>query len=244
MKRPDKQRALIQAARKIRWPAAEVDTLMVDLIIGMPEYYRLDPALRTTFVQMICANTLNSEPYAPPVTVANPVDDEPCPPWEFYYTNDLLYGKNVRRGDPKKLKGCDCVGGCNPNSSTCACLRRQKQYFGLAGMDEDTCKFNYDDNERVVNTSFPVFECNEACGCDEDCMNRVSGAYCFLSSSHALFQVVQRGRQFPIEIMKTRFKGWGTLCEKFICAVAHVMQASSRRPLFLWAHSSASMLAN
>ncbi|KZV86722.1 SET domain-containing protein [Exidia glandulosa HHB12029] len=153
--------------------------------------------MKDTFEQMICANTLNSEPYAPPVTVANPVDDEPCPPWEFLYTNDLKYGKHVRRGKPENLKGCNCIGGCKPGSTTCACLHRQKQYFGLFGINKE---FNYDENGRYVNDEFPIFECNDACGCDEDCMNRV----------------VQRGRQYPIEIRKTQFKGWGVFAKAAI----------------------------
>ncbi|KAI9278994.1 hypothetical protein BDA99DRAFT_493713 [Phascolomyces articulosus] len=39
----------------------------------------------------------------------------------------------------------------------------------------------------------PIYECNENCECSETCQNRV----------------VQRGRQVPLQIYKTKAKGWG-----------------------------------
>ncbi|KAG8914580.1 hypothetical protein FRC00_012345 [Tulasnella sp. 408] len=41
---------------------------------------------------------------APPITIVNDVDKEPCPPFEFDWTNEMLYGEGVPRKD-KDLKG-------------------------------------------------------------------------------------------------------------------------------------------
>lgn len=171
-----KQLALLSAAREIRWSAEEVDTLLYDVINNLHEHNQFDPSLRRIFEHVMSVNTMHDEPNAPPITVANSINDDPCPPWEFYYTNKLFYGQNVVRGDPGKLKGCGCVGGCRPDSKTCACLRRQHRYFQLTDKST-TLGFNYDQNGQIKDSRFPVFECNDACGCDETCMNRVRVAW-------------------------------------------------------------------
>ncbi|KAG1884046.1 hypothetical protein F4604DRAFT_1734514 [Suillus subluteus] len=66
------------------------------------------------------------------------------------------------------LKSCGCVGRCDPKSKTCG--KGSLQFFGM-----------------------PIFECNDFCGCDEDCPNRV----------------VQRGRRYVVNIKRTESKGWG-----------------------------------
>ncbi|EJD35572.1 SET domain-containing protein [Auricularia subglabra TFB-10046 SS5] len=161
--------------------------------------------MRQLFEHVMSVNTMHDEPDAPPITVDNKINDDPCPPWEFYYTNKLFYGQNVKRGDSAKLKGCDCVGGCRPDSKTCSCLRRQHRYLRLHG-ESPPLQFNYDQNGRVIYLDYPIFECNDACGCDESCMNRV----------------VQRGRQFPVEIANTRKKGWGVFAKSDIPAHSFV----------------------
>lgn len=138
----------------------------------MPEWCRRDPELREVFLRVIENNTLD-EPSAAAITMSNPVNDDPCPPWEFYYTNRMVYGHKVARGDKSKLKGCDCVSGCASDSATCACLQRQRRYFRLQGRHFDSYGFNYNAQGRIIDYRFPVFECNEECGCDETCLNKV-----------------------------------------------------------------------
>lgn len=194
------QRAqLVRAARALRWPAEEVDTIMYDVIDNLHEHNRRDPSMRRVFENVMVSNTLHDEPDAPPITVANTVNADPCPPWEFHYTNKLLYGQNVRRGDPAKLKGCNCVGGCRPDSKTCSCLKRQYRYLRLNN-DISFRGFIYNEDGTIRVLDFPIFECNDACGCDESCMNRV----------------VQRGRQYLIEIKNTADKGWGVFAKSDI----------------------------
>ncbi|PWN26576.1 SET domain-containing protein, partial [Jaminaea rosea] len=47
-----------------------------------------------------------------------------------------------------------------------------------------------------------IFECTDACGCSEDCPNRVA----------------QKGRKVPLEIFKTQKCGWGLRARNFIPA--------------------------
>ncbi|KAI0633592.1 SET domain-containing protein [Trametes polyzona] len=133
------------------------------------------------------ANTAEDEPYAPPIRVVNEVDDEPTPPLEFFYSNQMWHGEGVPKPDHTNLRGCDCVGPCDPLSKTCACVKRQSEY------NWDRGGFIYDRKGKLRAHEYPIFECNMNCACSEDCMNRV----------------VQHGRQHEIAICKTPNKGWG-----------------------------------
>ncbi|KAI7881181.1 SET domain-containing protein [Lichtheimia hyalospora FSU 10163] len=49
------------------------------------------------------------------------------------------------------------------------------------------------DGTLLVEQGSPIYECNSACGCPKECRNRI----------------VQRGRTVPLQIFKTKYKGWG-----------------------------------
>lgn len=49
------------------------------------------------------------------------------------------------------------------------------------------------DGTLLVEQGSPIYECNSACGCAKECRNRI----------------VQRGRTVPVQIFKTKSKGWG-----------------------------------
>ncbi|KAG8956369.1 hypothetical protein FRC04_004450 [Tulasnella sp. 424] len=150
-----------------------------------------DPARRAIFEEMIRTRDRG----APPITIVNDVDNEPCPPFEFDWTNEMLFGENVPRKD-KDLKGCDCLGPCDPYSKTCACIVRQNHWLGDIGEGG----FAYGPDGQIMFCHAAVFECNEACGCSEDCQNRV----------------VQNGRKCKLLLKKTRNKGWGVFADEFI----------------------------
>ena len=154
----------------------EIPTEVVDTINNVPEWQKMrnGRAMVSIFETMIQANTAEDEPHAPPIHVINDIDDEPTPPFEFYYTNKLYHSEGVPAPEYKTLQGCNCIGRCNPHSTTCSCLRRQKTAFGDSVVG-DAC-FAYEDG-LLQYDGFPVFECNDACGCTEDCPNRVSGLF-------------------------------------------------------------------
>jgi hypothetical protein len=113
------------------------------------------------------------DPRAPPIKIYNPIDKEPCPAFEFVYSNEMWYDTEIGAPNYKDIKGCDCVGGCENNSTTCACLARQ-EYWTNDPREEGHEGFAYADDGTLLDRSYPVFECNWKCGCDETCRNRVS----------------------------------------------------------------------
>ncbi|PPQ95411.1 hypothetical protein CVT26_008257 [Gymnopilus dilepis] len=159
-----------------------------DHINRMSLHTRMMPNMRRVFEGMILENTVEDEPDAPSIKLENDVDEEPTPPWEFYYTNEMWLGEGVPPPDITNLVSCDCKGKCNPKSKTCACLKRQKAAVGIATSD-----FAYDKNGRLKDLGYPIFECNDLCGCGPECQNRV----------------VQHGRKVSVVIKKTKDKGWG-----------------------------------
>lgn len=114
------------------------------------------------------------DPDAHPIGVHNTIkgDEEACPPFEFIYTNEMYYDKEIGGPDHTNLKGCDCVGSCDPTSKTCSCLARQ-EYWTAYPDDHRFNGFAYREDGTLKDRSFPVFECNWKCGCDESCINRV-----------------------------------------------------------------------
>ncbi|KAF9043087.1 hypothetical protein BJ165DRAFT_1348945 [Panaeolus papilionaceus] len=161
-----------------------------DHINAMSEHSQLFEGMREIFEATIQENTAEDEPDAPLIKVINDVDDEPTPPWEFYYTNLMWHAEGVPPPDIENLQGCDCEGVCGSKSKTCSCLARQREVTGMHDLE-----WVYDKHGRLNKKTmgYPIYECNERCGCGEECRNRV----------------VQHGRKVEVNIQKTPEKGWG-----------------------------------
>lgn len=125
----------------------------------------------TTMIQMATPE----ESKAPDILIENKVNPEvqPCPPFEFLWTNSLILGKGVPVS-PEQTEGCECEGPCNPLSTTCWCIKRQRKY--LNG-DLPRGGFLYEKNGTLKEHEFPIFECNENCDCSAKCSNRVSSLF-------------------------------------------------------------------
>lgn len=169
-----------------------------DRVNALPQSYRDSPQATVLFEAMI-DEAMDDELGAPPISVINEVTDEGAPPWEFVYTNQMWYGEGVPPPDIKNLKSCGCVGRCDPKSKTCGCAKRQrhhlKRYIANNTIPDtwNGVPFLYDSKGSLQFFGMPIFECNDFCGCDEDCPNRV----------------VQRGRKYAVNIKRTETKGWG-----------------------------------
>ncbi|THH04749.1 hypothetical protein EW145_g5290 [Phellinidium pouzarii] len=178
--------------------AVDIPKELVNEVNDMPTWSRNPDVLRQVFESVIMTNTTHDEPEAPYIRVINNIDDDPTPPFEFYYTNYLWHGEGVPPPDYDNLQGCTCIGKCNPRSKTCACVKRQKAAITATGHTWDG--FVYDKDGHLREHGFPIFECNDACGCTDDCTNRV----------------VQLGRKCLVDIVKTEKKGWGVFAGKKI----------------------------
>jgi [histone H3]-lysine9 N-trimethyltransferase SUV39H len=142
--------------------------LLHDRLNQMDEFYRKSGMARAVLEATIVENTAEDEPKAPRIQVINDVDEESTPPWEFYYSNQVWLGEGISPPDYEGLRGCGCRGRCDPRSQTCLCVQRQHEFY------EGTEGFIYDDKGRLRDHYYPIFECNDACDCTEDCPNRVS----------------------------------------------------------------------
>ncbi|KAI8339196.1 hypothetical protein BC941DRAFT_350116, partial [Chlamydoabsidia padenii] len=114
------------------------------------------------------------------------VDDDNEEPFPeiFVYIDDLVINKTVTPPDPDFLVGCDCKDKC---------LHVRNESF----CHEDSAYNNQ--GKLTLDHTGAIYECNSACKCNPDtCPNRV----------------VQRGRQVPMEIFKTKKKGWGARATK------------------------------
>jgi [histone H3]-lysine9 N-trimethyltransferase SUV39H len=139
-----------------------------DLMNTVEASYRKSNTAKEMFEAVIYENTYEDEPNAPPISIINDVDeDDVTPAWEFYYSNRIWHSDSVPPPDLDNLRGCDCEGYCDPKSQTCSCLKRQHEYSG------DIPGFIYDEKGRLKQRGFPIFECNDLCGCLDGCRNRV-----------------------------------------------------------------------
>ena len=169
-------RSVRRAARE-RTPhflkAADLPHTLQDWLNALPAVYRATDQARIIFEAAIRESTAADEPGAPPIRIHNNIDDEVTPPWEFHYTNLMWHGDGVPGPDMKSLQGCECEGRCDPKSKTCLCVQKQSKYLERTG-------FVYNDKSRLIDPlQYPIFECNDFCGCGEECQNRVSVLWCF-----------------------------------------------------------------
>ncbi|KAI5474193.1 histone-lysine N-methyltransferase, partial [Pseudohyphozyma bogoriensis] len=105
----------------------------------------------------------------------------PAPPFEFVYTNRVVYTEGIA---PEQAKGCDCDDNCgDPEfADSCACRKRQtrassSRVGGTPRSDHEG--FAYGANGvligEVLDFHDPIWECNSECGCPPECINRVVG---------------------------------------------------------------------
>jgi [histone H3]-lysine9 N-trimethyltransferase SUV39H len=185
-------------------------TAVQDMVNTLPPEFQKSTHICDLFEAIIVANTADDEPNAPKITFRNPVDDQPCPKLEFYYTNKLFHGPDVSPPNPLNLQGCSCKGRCDPNDETCACVQRQGKIIKTLPDFESFAGFLYDDQGYITELGLPIFECNAACSCSSQCMNRVrNSTTLYTNSCPQVLKVAQKGRKIDISIRKTPKKGWG-----------------------------------
>ncbi|KAF9044746.1 SET domain-containing protein [Hymenopellis radicata] len=170
--------------------ARDLPSRLQDYINNRPAESRGHPQMRRLFEHEIYINSADTEHDAPEIKVENSVDDEPCPPWEFYYTNEMWHTDDIPPPTREGLVGCDCVGDCSTNKN-CACRKHQLEKAGEYASGDFA--YHPDGRVKVDARGVPIWECNDMCRCDGHCVNRV----------------VQRGRKCPVKIVKTLEKGWG-----------------------------------
>lgn len=148
-----------------------------------------------------------------PITVVNVVDDAVLPR-NFRFINKMVLGKGVEAAEVSFRSGCSCGGdGSDCQFSQCQCLadllddddEEQEDDNGDNAESkmrrQDSKAYAYHSHgtkagklrSKFLNSSLPLYECHLGCSCNSSCPNRV----------------VERGRMVPLEIFRTRNRGWG-----------------------------------
>lgn len=157
----------------LKYPGDPLPSRIPNMMSNLSENFRGATVNRSIFESWMMEATLQDEPEAPPILCKNEVDDEPCPPWEFCYTNKMIYGHGIPKPKPiPKEKGCRCVGGCRSDTAVCSCAATQTKL----SEELDMYGFLYNKEGKLLEQQLPVMECSDACGCAPYCMNRVSGS--------------------------------------------------------------------
>ena len=149
-------------------------------------------ALRVQFLQNL--RTL----LGPPVTLFNDIDNT-SPPSHFTFISKNVLSRGVEPAPAECMAGCDCRKdngrhiGCEHLSCGCVQLSepnaKGRRYFPYSAAKSD-----YGCLRSVyIKMRNHIYECNDRCNCDIDCKNRR----------------VQHGREIPLEIFKTKNRGWG-----------------------------------
>lgn len=137
------------------------------------------------------------------VSIENKVDFSIFDYSYFNYTRENIYPPDfniLNRSTQSRSTGCKCIDGkCSRESNCCpAMVREQFAYKSV----------NNKNRLRLRNTRM-IYECNDSCVCDENCLNRVT----------------QQARRFPFTIFKTNDgRGWGLKASCGISEGTYLMQ--------------------
>ncbi|KAL8677672.1 MAG: hypothetical protein Q9186_005934, partial [Xanthomendoza sp. 1 TL-2023] len=134
----------------------------------------------------------------PEVTVVNEVD-ESSPSTTFQFVHKSIHGDGVEQVTEEIMIGCRCHKDNGRNIGCeylyCECLEDSaldghgKRVFPYGAGKKDTgCLRNF-----YLESRYHIYECNRKCNCESHCKNRK----------------VQHGRKIPLEIFKTKNRGWG-----------------------------------
>lgn len=116
-----------------------------------------------------------------------------------FYSETCVPSAEIESSLEHILDGCLCNDSCRP--STCLCTTRSGSGSSII----------YDDQGRIPQHDFPIFECKASCQCDPiSCLNRV----------------VQKGPIQGLKVISSGDKGKGLICQQdlkqgtFVCEYA------------------------
>ncbi len=120
----------------------------------------------------------------------------------------MILGEGVKAAEDSFHSGCTCGGeGADCQFNGCECLADLEDHSGDEYESGSALKprkaYAYHSQglkagllrSKLLDSSSPLYECHSGCSCSTACPNRV----------------VERGRTLPLEIFRTRTRGWGKL---------------------------------
>lgn len=131
------------------------------------------------------------------ISIANEVDFSILKTFE--YVRENIFPEEVIVQD--QTYGCKCEDGCTRESKVC-CPKQTKSHFAYKTI-------NGKKRLRLPNIDEMIFECNQNCSCDADCLNRVT----------------QQPRRIPLQIFRTSDdRGWGLRAMAIIPKGSYVIE--------------------
>ncbi|KAK7740412.1 histone H3-K9 methyltransferase kmt1 [Diatrype stigma] len=149
-----------------------------------------------------------------PVTIVNTEDDAVLDPG-FRFTDASVLGRGVQPTKDEFRSGCACVDAEACQYKGCHCLQDMDDDSSYEGGDDaDPYASQYRKKayayhshgaraghlrSKILTSRDPIYECHERCACSS------GGA----ESLPCPNRVVERGRQVPLQVFRTRNRGWG-----------------------------------
>ncbi|KAI1157293.1 SET domain-containing protein [Nemania serpens] len=170
-----------------------------------------------------------------PITIVNNEDDSMIQP-NFRFMDTSIRANDIEPTRKEFLTGCECEEDVDCKYSGCSCLQdvEDNSSGDEDGDDDDDDDDDDDENEdnetasvdsfkadsfkafswkkayayhaigpragqlraKILTSRKPIYECHESCICSPACPNRV----------------VERGRKVPLQIFRTKNRGWGVRC--------------------------------
>ncbi|KAK4125998.1 SET domain-containing protein [Parathielavia appendiculata] len=143
-----------------------------------------------------------------PITIVNDVNDEVINP-NFRFIDHSVIADDVPVAEDSFRTGCSCQSDEDCMYNTCQCLdemapdsdeenddgsasqpRRKRFAYHSSGPKAGLLR------DRILQSREPIYECHKGCNCSLNCPNRV----------------VERGRTVPLQIFRTKDRGWGVKC--------------------------------
>lgn len=117
----------------------------------------------------------------------------------FAYTRENILPKNVNLTVEELKTGCKCAKTCDQTSKCCPKI-----------MNSNFAYNEYVDSNRLrLYKSQMIYECNDYCSCDKNCLNRLT----------------QQPRKIPFTIFKTNNgRGWGLKAAKPIPRGSYIVE--------------------
>ncbi|KAK8131627.1 hypothetical protein PG984_008065 [Apiospora sp. TS-2023a] len=142
-----------------------------------------------------------------PITITNDADKLALEPGFKFVQNSHL-GRGVQAATGDFRSGCECEDGEDCQYTTCHCLQELEESEDEPDEDDGIIyrkkRYAYHSHgdkaghlrTKILESREPIYECHEGCACGPDCPNRV----------------VERGRKLPLQVFRTKNRGWGVKC--------------------------------
>lgn len=136
-----------------------------------------------------------------PITIVNTLNDEALPQ-NFRFIQQMKFGPGVEAASPAFLCGCDCENDSDCQYERCHCMGE----IETAEAEAELNAYHMEGDKAgllrssMLDSTRPLYECHASCRCSDSCPNRV----------------VERGRTVPLQIFRTKDRGWGVRCPETI----------------------------